>query len=280
MAQQAGFRAAGVIGWPVAHSRSPLLHGYWLQKHGIAGAYLPLPIEPGRLGAALRGLAALGFSGCNVTVPHKEAALALVDAADDDAKRIGAINLVVVRPDGSLHGRNTDGYGFLANLREGALAWRASSGPALVLGAGGAARAVVAALVDAGVPEIRLANRTSERADALAEAFGPKVRAVAWAERAAALAGVALLVNTTTQGMRGQPALDLDLTDLPRAAVVTDLVYVPLETPLLAAARARGNVAVDGLGMLLHQAVPSFAAWFGVTPEVTPELRALVESTL
>jgi shikimate dehydrogenase len=275
-----GFRAAGVIGWPVAHSRSPLLHGHWLAQHRIAGAYLPFPVQPGRLPAALRGLAALGFAGCNVTVPHKEETLALVDEADDLARRIGAANLVVVRADGSLHGSNTDAYGFLANLREHAPGWRAEAGPAVVLGAGGSARAVVAALIDAGAPEVRLVNRTSERAQALAMALGGPVRVLDWAFRAQALEGATLLVNTTTQGMQGQPPLDLDLSPLPLAAVVTDLVYVPLQTPLLATARARGNVAVDGLGMLLHQAVPSFEAWFGVRPEVTPELRALVEATL
>ena len=274
------FRVAGVVGWPVAHSRSPKLHGHWLQHYRIPGAYVPLAVQPGRLAAALRGLAALGFAGCNVTVPHKEEALALVDHADAAARRIGAANLVVVHRDGSLHGFNTDAYGFLANLRERAPGWRADAGPAVVLGAGGAARAVVAALSDAGAPEVRLVNRTADRAQALATALGGKVRVVAWADRAAALDGAALLVNTTTQGMHGQPALDLDLSALPDAAVVTDLVYVPIETPLLAAARARGNAAVDGLGMLLHQAVPSFAAWFGVTPEVTPELRAAIAATL
>jgi len=275
----APFRAAGVIGWPVAHSRSPLLHGHWLARHGIAGAYIPLPVHPGRLEAALRGLSALGFAGCNVTVPHKEETLALVDSADDIARRIGAANLVVVRPDGSLHGSNTDAYGFLANLRDRVPDWTAG-GPAVVVGAGGSARAVVAALCDAGATEIRLINRTPERAELLASSFGGPVRPVAWAERAAALDGATLLVNTTTQGMQGQPPLDLDLSALSGAAIVTDLIYVPLETPLLAAARARGNVVVDGLGMLLQQAVPSFAAWFGVTPEVTRDLRALVEATL
>jgi shikimate dehydrogenase len=273
------FRAAGVIGWPVAHSRSPLLHGHWLARYGIAGAYLPLPVQPGRLEAALRGLSALGFAGCNVTVPHKEETLALVDTADAIARRIGAANLVVVRADGTLHGSNTDGYGFLANLRDRQPGWNAS-GPAVVIGAGGSARAVVAALADAGTAEIRLVNRTPERAERLATSLGGVIRLVPWADRAAALDGATLLVNTTTQGMQGQPPLDLDLSALPPAAVVTDLIYVPLETPLLAAARARGNPGVDGLGMLLHQAVPSFAAWFGVTPEVTPDLRALVEATL
>jgi shikimate dehydrogenase len=280
MADDQAFRAACVIGWPVAHSRSPLLHGHWLARHGIRGAYLPLAVQPGRMEAALRGLSALGFAGGNVTVPHKEAALAVVDQADALARRIGAVNLVVVQPDGSLHGANTDAYGFLANLREQAPGWRAEAGPVVVLGAGGSARAVLAALGDAGVPEIRLVNRTQDRAKGLASSLGRAISVVAWDDRAAALAGATLLVNTTTQGMHGQPALDLDLSSLPAGAVVTDLVYVPLETPLLAAARARGNPVVDGLGMLLHQAVPSFEAWFGVRPSVTPDLRALIEATL
>ena len=274
------FRAAGVIGWPIAHSRSPLLHGYWLKQHGIPGAYLPFAVRPGEVRAALRGLAALGFAGCNVTVPHKEETLALVDTADELSRRIGAANLVVVGPDGSLHGSNTDAYGFLANLRERAPGWRADAGPAVVIGAGGSARAVIVSLADAGAPEIRLVNRTGERAETVAASLGGPIQVVEWEARAEALEGARLLVNTTTQGMHGQPPLDLGLSALPRDAVVTDLVYVPLETPLLAAARARGNVAVDGLGMLLHQAVPSFAAWFGVTPEVTAELRALAEATL
>ena len=275
-----GFRAAGVIGWPVAHSRSPLLHGHWLRQYGIEGAYLPMPVRPERIEAALRGLSALGFAGCNVTVPHKEAALALVDHADPAALRIGAVNLVVVRPDGTLHGSNTDGFGFIENLRQGVPGWRAQAGPAVVLGAGGSARAVVAALLDAGAPDILLVNRTRGRAEALASALGGPVRVLDWQHRAAALADAALLVNTTTQGMRGQPALDIDLAALPVAAAVADLVYVPLETSLLAAARARGNVAVDGLGMLLHQARPSFEVWFGVAPEVTNELRRLVAAGL
>jgi shikimate dehydrogenase len=273
------FRAAGVIGWPVAHSRSPLLHGIWLRQHEIAGAYLPLPVHPERLEAALRGLAALGFAGCNVTVPHKEATLALVDHADALARRIGAVNLVVVQPDGTLHGSNTDGFGFIANLCDRVPSWRAD-GPAVVVGAGGSARAVIAALQDAGVPEIRLANRTRARAEALAAALGGRVRVLDWDRRSAALADAGLLVNTTTQGMQGQPPLDIDLSALPPSAAVADLVYVPLETPLLAAARARGNPVADGLGMLLHQARPSFAAWFGVMPDVTQELRRTIVATL
>ena len=265
-------KLAGVIGWPVSHSRSPRLHGYWLEKHGIDGAYVPLAVPPERLEDAIRALPALGFRGANVTVPHKEAAARIVDRIDPVAKRIGAVNTIVVGEDGLLEGRNTDAYGLITNLRQGAPGWRPESGPALVLGAGGAARAVVAALVAAGVPEVRLHNRTAAKAEALARDIGGPVRVVG----EPALSGAALLVNTTTLGMAGQPPLDLDLAGLPRGAVVTDIVYTPLITPLLAAARARGNPIVDGLGMLLHQAVPGFEAWFGVRPEVTNELRDFV----
>ncbi len=275
-------KLAGVIGWPVSHSRSPRLHGYWLKRYGIDGAYVPLAVAPESIEQAIRALPALGFRGTNVTVPHKEAALRIVDRIDPVAKRIGAINTIVVGEDGKLEGRNTDAYGFITNLRQGAPGWRPEAGPALVLGAGGAARAVVAALVDAGVPEVRLYNRTAAKAEALARDIGGPIRGGAIrggpirVVAAPDLSGVALLVNTTTLGMAGQPALDLDLTDLPKFAVVTDIVYTPLVTPLLAAARARGNPIVDGLGMLLHQAVPGFEAWFGVRPEVTPELREFV----
>jgi shikimate dehydrogenase len=269
-------RIAGVIGWPVAHSRSPRLHGHWLRSHGIDGAYVPLAVAPGHLAAAIQGLSALGFRGANVTVPHKEAVLELMDRVEPLARRIGAVNTIVVGPDGRLEGRNTDGAGFLANLQEGAPGWRPAAGPAVVLGAGGGARAVLVALMDAGVAPIRVLNRTFDRAAALATAFGPPVVAGPWENRASQLAEAALVVNTTTLGMAGQPPLELDLSALPPDAVVTDLVYVPLETPLLAAARARGNPVVDGLGMLLHQAVPGFEAWFGVRPAVTADLRAAV----
>jgi shikimate dehydrogenase len=272
----AGFAVAGVVGWPVAHSRSPVLHGFWLREHGIAGAYVPLAVRPGDLAAALRGLAALGMRGCNVTVPHKEAAAGLVDALDPAAAALGSVNLVTVWEDGSLHGASTDGAGFLASLDQDAPGWRDVPGPAVVLGAGGAARAIVAALRGAG-RAVRLLNRTRARAEALA---GAGAAVLDWAERDAALAGAALLVNTTTQGMADQPKLALDLAALPRRATVCDIVYVPLETPLLAAARARGNPVVPGLGMLLHQARPAFAAFYGVLPEVTPALRAAVEATL
>ncbi len=274
------FRAAGVIGWPVSHSRSPLLHGWWLAKYRIPGAYLPLPVPPGRLEAALRGLPALGFSGCNVTLPHKEEAARLVDRLDPVARRMGAVNLIVVEPDFSLSGFNKDGYGFLENLRDGKPGWRGEAGPAVVLGAGGSARSVVVSLLDEGAPEIRLVNRTRARAAELAGEFGGSVRVLGWEEREAGLAGAALLVNTTTQGMAGQPPLDLRLDELPGDSRVCDIVYTPLETPLLAAARRRGNPVVNGLGMLLHQARPAFQAWFGVLPEITPELRAAVEATI
>ncbi|KIL97881.1 Shikimate 5-dehydrogenase I alpha [Paramagnetospirillum magnetotacticum MS-1] len=271
-------RLAGVLGWPVSHSRSPRLHGFWLKQWGIDGAYLPLAVAPENLECVIRALPRMGFRGANVTVPHKEAVMRLVDHLDPLARRIGAVNTLVVRDDGSLEGRNTDAYGFFENLRQGCPAWTASSGPAAVIGAGGAARAVVAALADAGVPEIRLANRSRERAEALAADLGGPVKVVEWSERAGMLDGCALLVNTTTLGMTGQSDLDLDLAALPTTAVVNDIVYVPLETDLLVRARARGNATVDGLGMLLHQAVPGFEAWFGQKPQVSHELRAFVLS--
>lgn len=275
-----GFRTAGIMGWPVGHSRSPVLHNHWLRTLGIAGAYVPFAVPPGRVPDAVRGLPALGLAGCNVTVPHKEAVLAAIDRPDALARRIGAVNLVVVQPDGSMTGTNTDAYGFMANLRATCPEWRAADGPAVVLGAGGSARAVVVSLLDAGAPEVRLLNRTEARAESLAAELGGAIAVFGWEQARAALEGAALLVNTTSLGMQGQAPLDIDLAALPRAAVVTDLVYVPLETKLLAAARARGNRVVDGLGMLLQQAVPAFEAWFGVRPEVTAALRAEVTATL
>jgi shikimate dehydrogenase len=271
---------AGVMGWPVEHSRSPVLHGFWLKHYGIAGTYVKLPVPPEGLRAALRALPGEGFAGCNLTLPHKEAALAIVDHVDASARRIGAVNTIVVRSDRSLEGRNTDAFGFIENLRAGAPDWRAEKGPAVVLGAGGAARAVLAALVDARVPELRLLNRHRARAESLAGAFGGKIHVLDWDARSRSLAGAALVVNTTSLGMHGAPPLELALDALDPAAVVNDIVYVPLETPLLAAARRRGNSVVDGLGMLLHQARPAFAAWFGVMPEVTQDLRRTIEATL
>ena len=274
------FGLAGIVGWPVAHSRSPKLHNYWLDKYDILGAYVQLPVAPGKLAQALPGLAALGFRGCNITLPHKVDALALVDEIDANARRMGAMNTIVVQPDGSMKGFNNDGFGYIQSLLDAQPDWRADAGPITVLGAGGAARAVVLSLADRGAKEIRLLNRTDAKATALAAEFGAPVKALPWDQRHAALADAAMLVNTTSQGMHGNPALDLDLAALPRHALVSDVIYVPMETPLLAAARARGNATVNGLGMLLNQARPAFQAWFGVMPELTPELRRAVEATL
>ena len=266
---------AGVIGWPVGHSRSPALHGHWLRRYGLPGAYVALAVRPEALEAALRGMAALGFAGGNVTLPHKERALALADSATPRARRIGAANTLVVR-DGAFEADNTDGFGFIENLRQNAPDWRADAGPALVLGAGGAARAVVAALLDAGAPEVRLANRTRDRAEALAQALGGPVTVLDWRQAAAAADGAATLVNTTSLGMTGQPPLELSLDAAPPGALATDIVYAPLETPFLRRAAARGLRTVDGLGMLLHQARPGFEAWFGAAPEVDDALRRAV----
>ena len=274
------FVLAGVMGWPVAHSRSPAIHGYWIAQHGLNGAYVLLPVEPERLPQAVQGLAALGFAGCNVTIPHKVAALQLVDRVDPAARRIGAINTIVVEADGSTTGYNNDAHGYVQSLRDAHPGWRADAGPVAVMGCGGAARAVIVGLLDEGATEIRVCNRSFDKAQALAQEMGGAVHSVAWQHRHEALAGAALLVNTTNQGMYGQSALDLSLDPLPRDALVSDLVYVPLETPLLAAARQRGHRTVDGLGMLLQQARPAFNAWFGVMPEVTPQLRALVVASL
>ncbi|WP_341897730.1 shikimate dehydrogenase [Ferrovibrio terrae] len=269
---------AGVIGWPVDHSRSPKLHGFWLQQHGLSGRYDKLPVPPEDLAAFMTDLPKEpGFRGINVTIPHKVAVLPYLAQVDPVARRIGAVNTITVQPDGSLHGSNTDAFGFLENLNMDAPAgWSATAGPAALLGAGGAARAIIVALLDAGVPEIRLLNRSRDKADALAAEFGPRIIPADWDERAGALGGASLLVNTTSLGMAGQPALDLALDDLPADALVNDIVYSPLETDLLARARARGNPVVDGLGMLLHQGRPGFEAWFGVAPAVTSELRGAV----
>jgi shikimate dehydrogenase len=276
-------RLAGIMGWPVAHSRSPLLHGYWLDETGVDGAYLPLPVRPDDIERALRALPVLGFRGCNLTVPHKQAALRVADRVDPLARRIGAVNTIVVAPDGSLDAVNTDIFGFRENLRDRAPAWHATAGPAVVLGAGGSSRAVIVALADAGVGEIRVVNRTRDRAEALAgELATPAARISvhAWNQASEVLDGAGLLVNTTSLGMTGEPPLELDLSALPGSAPVVDIVYVPLETGLLAAARRRGHPVVDGLGMLLHQGRPGFEAWFGAPVRVTRELRAAIVETL
>jgi shikimate dehydrogenase len=276
-------RLAGIMGWPVAHSRSPALHNFWLDEHGIDGAYVPLPVHPDRLEQALRALPMLGFRGCNLTIPHKQMALSIVDRVEPLARRIGAINTVVVAADGSLDGSNTDVFGFCENLRDSAADWDPAAGPAVVLGAGGAARAVVAALIEARVPRIRLVNRTLARAERVAadlEVRPDLVSTHPWSARDCALEDAGLLVNTTSLGMAGEPALEIGLARLPPHAVVVDIVYVPLETSLLAAARQRGHRVVDGLGMLLHQGRPGFEAWFGTPVRVTRELRAAVLTTL
>lgn len=270
------FLLAGVMGWPVMHSRSPALHNHWFARYGLKGTYVPLAITPDALPAALSALAPLGFSGCNLTIPHKERALALVHEVDPAARRIGAISCLVVREDGTLLGTNNDGFGFVENVLQQQPDWRADAGPAVVVGAGGGARAVVFSLAERGAREIRLVNRTRARAEALAREYGPPVASVPWDDRHRALDGAAVVVNTSSLGMVGQPPLDLDLAVLPTTALVCDIVYVPLETPLLAAARLRGNRTVDGLGMLLHQARPAWRAWFGIDPQVTPELIAAV----
>ncbi len=271
---------AGVMGWPVMHSRSPKLHNYWLAQHGLIGAYVPLAIKEAGLEKALRALPALGFAGCNLTIPHKEQAMKIVDHLDPVAKRIGAMNCVIVGADGSLSGTNNDGFGYIASIREAKPDWRADAGPITVLGAGGAARAVLVSLIDEGAKEIRLTNRTASRAEDLAREFGGPIKTVAWNDRHDALQGAAMVINTTSQGMVGQPEMDLTLDLLPKSALVSDIVYIPLETPLLSAARQRGNMTVNGLGMLLHQARPAFKAWFGVMPDVTPELRKMIEATI
>lgn len=287
VAEAQGRPFAAIVGWPVEHSRSPALHGFWLRQNRIDGHYGRLPVEPRR--AALEELVTFlkrtpNARGCNLTLPHKIEIMPLLDHIDPVAQRIGAVNTVVKQPDGTLEGRNTDAFGFLEALKYNAPHWTAASGPVAVLGAGGAARAVVASLIDEGVPELRLANRTRQSAVDLGVAFTPsdgrRVVIGSWNERADLLAGATLLVNTTSLGMKGQPALDIDLAPLPRQAAVYDIVSVPLETGLLAAARARGNRCVDGLGMLLHQGRPGFEAWFGKKVDVSAEQRRAVAADL
>ena len=280
MAHPDRFLLAGVMGWPVMHSRSPMMHNYWLKKHGLAGTYVPLAIRPEHLAAALRGLHPLGFAGVNVTIPHKQEAMKIVDEVDALARSIGAISCVVVRPDGSLAGTNNDCYGFIQAVQQEQPGWRVDAGPIVVIGAGGGSRAVCYGLAQEGAKEIRLVNRSSERAKAIAEAFGGPIRALRWEQRNDALEDAATVVNTTSCGMVGQPPLDIKLDKLPKNALAADIVYIPLETPFLAAARKRGNRTINGLGMLLNQGRPAWKAWFGIEPEVTAELRAMVEKTI
>jgi len=270
---------ACVIGWPVEHSRSPLVHRYWLKRYRIDGSYDKIAVPPEELAAAFERLRTEGYRGCNVTLPHKEAALALADEADEIARAIGAANTLWFEGD-RLCATNTDGYGFITHLSLSAPHWRQRAEPAAVLGAGGAARAILKGLLDEGVADIRLLNRTRARAEDLARRFDAAVAVADWDDRAAALEGCGLLVNTTSLGMVGAPALAIGLDGLADQAVVADIVYTPLKTDLLRRAKARGLAAVDGLGMLLHQAVPGFEKWFGLRPEVDDGLRALIVADL
>jgi shikimate dehydrogenase len=264
-------KRAGVIGWPIAHSRSPLIHGYWLQKYGIVGSYTKEAVPPEAVDRFLAGLAGRGWVGCNVTVPHKEAALRAADVAEPTARAVGAANTLWLA-DGRLNAANTDTYGFMTYLQTQMRDWNARTAPACVLGAGGAARAIVYGLLEAGAPQVRIANRTRARAEQVARDFDPRVVVVDWSGRADAARGAGLVVNATSAGLKGGEGFDMDFSGAAPGAVAADIVYVPLETPFLAAARRQGLRTLDGLGMLLHQAVPGFEKWFGVRPEVTDEL--------
>jgi shikimate dehydrogenase len=280
MAASDRFLLAAVMGWPISQSRSPMLHNFWFAQHGLQGSYVPLAVPPEQLEKALRALPSLNFAGCNLTIPLKQDAMRIVDEVDITARKIGAMSCVVVRKDGSLAGSNNDWYGFTYNLLDFVPDWRADAGPVAVMGAGGGARAVVYGLMERGAKEIRLCNRTHTRALALAKDFGGPIHVLKWEERHDAIDGCAMLVNATNQGMIGQAALDLRLDKLSRTALVSDIIYNPRETPLIEAARARGNRTVTGLGMLLHQGIPAWKAWFGIEPKVTAELRAKIEATL
>jgi shikimate dehydrogenase len=268
-------KRACVIGWPIEHSRSPIIHGYWLRKYGIDGAYTRKAVRPQDVAEFLRNLDQHGYVGCNVTVPHKEIAYEVAEEAEESARVVEAANTLWLEH-GRLWAANTDTYGYMTYLGEKVPDWRASDGPVCILGAGGAARAIVYGFLEAGVDDIRLFNRTRGKAEMLARQFGERVKVHDWEERATATRNASVLVNTTTIGMGGKGSLDIDFVGFDERAIVSDIVYVPLETELLASARAHGLRTVDGLGMLLHQAVPGFEKWFGVRPEVTEELRALV----
>lgn len=271
---------AGVMGHPVMHSRSPALHNYWLRRHGLPGHYMPLAIAPDKIETALRALSALGFAGCNLTMPHKERAIPVMDRVSPLVKKIGAMNCVVVGADGALEGNNFEAFGYAESLAQEIPGWRADAGPIVILGAGGGARAVAVGLAERGAKEIRVINRSPERAEKLAADLGSPIKTLPWAMREEALRDAVLVVNSTSQGMKGQPPLEIRLDALPKSAAASDLIYTPLETPFLEQARRRGNRTVNGLGMLLNQARPAFKAWFGVMPEVTGELRASIEATI
>lgn len=265
---------AGVIGSPISHSKSPQIHRHWLKTYGLRGDYIPMDVVPKDLEDVLRTLPKAGFVGVNITIPHKESVLDIADLITDRAILIGAANTLIFRKDGKIHADNTDGYGFIENLKAGAPQWKPESGPATVMGAGGSARAVVTSLLDAGVPEILITNRTRVRAEKLADDFGKRLTVVDWVQAGNILEDSRLVVNTTSLGMIGKPAMRVPLDGLRRGTIVTDLVYAPLKTDLLATAEAAGCVTVDGLGMLLHQAVPAFERWFGQRPEVDTATRA------
>ena len=272
-------KRACVVGWPIEHSRSPLIHGYWLRLHGIDGDYVRFPVKPEDTGVFFADLAGHGFIGCNVTVPHKEAAFRAAARPDAAARSVGAANTLWLE-DGVLCASNTDIYGFASNLDDQTPGWDKSERPAAVLGAGGAARGVIRSLLDRGIRQIRLANRSRQRAEALAASLGGSISVFDWESRDSMLISCGLFVNTTRLGMKGQPPLDVDISGLSGEGVVCDIVYSPLETDLLRRARAGGSRVADGLGMLLHQAVPGFEKWFGVRPQVTPELRTLILADL
>ncbi|NNU79097.1 shikimate dehydrogenase [Halovulum dunhuangense] len=269
---------AGVVGWPIGHSRSPVLHGHWLSRYRIKGYYIPIGLRPQDFEDGIRSLPRLGFRGVNLTIPFKETILSMADSISDRAALIGAANTLVFREDGSIYADNTDGIGFLESVRSSAPYWSPKSGPALVIGAGGAARAIVSALLTAGVPEVRLANRTRTKAEMLKEHFGARVTQIDWERASEAAAGAAIIVNTTALGMVGKPPLNFGFEHAAPNAVVVDIVYTPLETEFLKRAAECGLHVVDGVGMLLHQAVPGFESWFGVRPEVDEELRNAVLS--
>jgi shikimate dehydrogenase len=267
-----------VLGYPIHHSKSPKMHGYWLDQAGVSGYYVPLEIHPDNFEGALKNMPKLGFRGANVTIPHKERALEIADFVSERAQRIGAANTLYFDADGRIHADNTDGYGFITNLKKGAPEWSAKAGPALVLGAGGAARAILDALITEETPKIYLTNRTKERAQDLAREFGNGIEVLDWANKNSVLSGVKTLINTSSLGMNGEGDLGLDFSQLTSAMTVTDIVYTPLETDLLKHSKQRGCTCVDGLGMLIYQGVPGFSNWFGVNPDVTDKLRELLLS--
>ena len=267
---------AAVIGHPIAHSKSPNVHGYWLRKYGLKGHYIPMDIAPDKLADLLPRLADLGFVGANITIPHKEKVMEIADLITDRATLIGAANTLIFRKDGRIHADNTDGYGFIENIRQAIPDWNPKSGPAVVFGAGGASRAVLASLLDVGVPKIMLTNRTRIRAEKLKEDFGNRIQVIEWVQAGNVLEDADLVVNTTSLGMTGKPEMRVPLDGLKPGAIVNDLVYTPLQTRLLATAEQQGCRVVDGLGMLLHQAVPGFERWFGKRPVVDENVRAAV----